>query len=362
MNAPPVSQLDLASLPLASGGITALLDHPSGAARQHNFKPFALRTPTPAATTRSPIAPAGATVGPWRLPGAVGPVLARSLRERWELYQARLKDCQKDFSAKTVHELRVATRRLMAQFVMLGCVTPGQVAEEARRLLKRRLKALGELRDAHVQRSFIERRMVRYPELLLVRDSLQRRERRLERVAAAEVKGFRTRKLGKWTLALEQHLARKSEQARGSDRLATAVARSTTKAFADVVRRRAAIDPANPATFHRTRIAFKKFRYMVESLSPDLTGMSKRELRALAHYQRRMGILQDLEVMQRCIMGFVNKRKGMESLLRPFVRYLQASRARALRSTLRSADQLFRFWPPGPAKAERDIAAARDAA
>jgi CHAD domain-containing protein len=127
-----------------------------------------------------------------------------------------------------------------------------------------------------------------------------------------------------------------------------------------VVRRRQAIDPANASTIHRTRIAFKKFRYIVESLSPDVTGFGKRELRALAYYQRRMGNLQDLEVVQQCITSFVQKHAGMEGLLKPFVGYLKARRARALRSFLRSADDLFEFWPPR--QVGNGLAAAQDAA
>jgi CHAD domain-containing protein len=245
---------------------------------------------------------------------------------------------------------------------MLGCITSGPTATEARRVLKRRLKRLGELRDTQVQRLFIERNLARFPELIFVRDLLRSRERRLEKGAAAKVKGFKTQKLERCTLALEQHLARKPAQAARADRLATMVAEATAKAFADVVRRRQAIDPANASTVHRTRIAFKKFRYMVESLSPEFTGLGKRELRALAHYQRRMGILQDLEVMQHCITGFVQEHRGMESLLAPFSRHLRASRARALRSFLKSADELYAFWPPSQWATKTDIVADQAAA
>jgi CHAD domain-containing protein len=296
------------------------------------------------------------------LSDTVGPFLARSLRGRWELYQAQLRRCQDDFSEESVHQLRVATRRLMAQFVMLGCVTPGKTAEKARRVLKRRLKALGELRDTHVLGLFVERQLERFPELLFVRDILKQRERRLERATAAKVRTFKLGKLERATLTLGEHLAGEPGMAGQPDRLAALVARETTKAFDDVVRRRQAIDPANASTIHRTRIAFKKFRYMVESLSPDVTGLRKRELRALAYYQRRMGNLQDLEIVQQCITGFVQKHAGMERLFKPFVRYVKIRRARALRSFLKSADDLLEFWPPSRAGTGVGLAAAQDAA
>lgn len=275
-----------------------------------------------------------------------GPFLANALGSRWQTYRACIRSCQDDFSEQTVHKLRVATRRLIAQLLIVSCVTTIGTPEKARRVLKRRMKALGELRDTHVQRLFIQCRMARYPELILVEDVLRRRERRLQKAAAGKVKGFKTRKLEKWILALQLHLALTRPADGRPDQLLKAVTRATTKAFATLVSRRKAIDPAIPDTIHRTRIAFKKFRYMVESLSPDFTGFGRRQLRALAHYQQRMGILQDLEIIERCITGFVRQDEGIGRLMAPFSRHLQATRTRALRSFLKSADDLFEFWPP----------------
>lgn len=359
MDTPQLSQLNVASLPLPDVGIAAVRIPELELTLRPDFAPFTVPTPTPPPSGRLPITTPAAPSAPWHLPATIGPVLANSLRSRWKSYRARLQGCQDDFSEETVHELRVAARRLIAQFVMLGCLSPGTTAEKARRVLKRQLKAFGELRDTQVQLLFLERQVVRFPELIVVLDFLRCRERRLERAAAAKVKNFKTRKLGKWTRSLGEHLARNPARARHPDGLATTVARATDKAFADVVRRRQAIEPSNPGTIHRTRVAFKKFRYMVESLSSDFTGLSKRDLRAMARYQRRMGLLQDLEVMQGSITGFVQKHKGMEALLRPFARHLQAGRVRARRSFLKSADELFVFWPPRRATTNADSAARR---
>jgi CHAD domain-containing protein len=358
MDAPELSESKVAALPPPPGGVSASAGQTPAAAPLLDFEPVTLL----AATPRTPRRPPAQTPAPWHFPTTVGPFLANALRGRWEAYRAQVKRCRQEFSEETVHELRVATRRLIAQLVMLDCITPGTPAESVRRSLKRRLKALGDLRDTHVRRLFFERQSARFPELILVRDFLRREERRLEKSAKAKVKRFKTAKLGRRVLRLSEDLARKPRRAQRPERLASAVARATGKAFADVVRRRRAIAPADPATIHRTRIAFKKFRYMVESLSPDFTGLGKRELRALAHYQRRMGILQDLEVMQRWLAGYVRQHKGMEALLRPFSRHLRANRARALRAFLKSADELFEFWPPDRARSGRATAAFRQAA
>jgi CHAD domain-containing protein len=280
------------------------------------------------------------------LPSAFGPALAKALDARWQTYRKQLEHCQEEFTEEGVHELRVATRRLLAQFVLLECVAPSASLDKGRHILKRRLAALGDLRDTQVQRLFIEQRAARFPEPALLCAWLRRRERRLVKSAAGKVNRWRTRKLGKWISAMAAELTTNSRGSRAQSELASAVLRATARAFAEAAEHRRAINPADPRTIHQTRVAFKRFRYMMESLSPALTGLSKRQLRALAYYQRKMGIIQDLEVLQRCVARFIGKNSKVEPLLGPFCRYLEQRRARALHSFLKSADDLFEFWPP----------------
>ena len=281
-----------------------------------------------------------------RAPVAIGRYLAEALDCRWQSYCEQLGHCQEHFSEEAVHELRVATRRLLAQLTLLGFVSPGAALEKARRTLKRRLAVLGDLRDVQVQRAFIDQQVVRFPELVLLCSWLERRERRLVKSAAREVKRHKTKKLEKWISELRGGLLANRRGVRAQSRLATVVLRATAKAHAEAVERRQAIDLADLRTIHQTRVAFKRFRYTVESLSPTLTGLSKRRLRTLAYYQRKMGIIQDLEVLRGCLARYVGRDKGREELLRPFCRHLGQRRARALRSFLKSADRIFGFWPP----------------
>jgi CHAD domain-containing protein len=267
------------------------------------------------------------------------------LEERWASYRKELRRCQEEFSEDAVHELRVATRRLLAQFVLLSCVAPSTELEKARSSLKCRIAALGDLRDTQVQLSFIDQQAATFPELEPLRAWLQRRERRLVKSAAKKVNRFKTKKFGKWIAAMSEDLAASAANVRARTQLASVVVRAAADAFAEVVKRRRAIDLADMGTIHQTRVAFKRFRYIVESLSPGLTGLTKRQLRALAYYQRRMGIIQDLEVLRQAVERFAGEHKNTESALRPFCRYLRQRRNRALRSFLKSADRLFELWP-----------------
>ena len=296
------------------------------------------------------------------LPVAVGPILAAALDSRWRSYRERLRQCQEKFSDEAVHELRVATRRLLAQFTLLSCVAPSAALEKARRILKRRLAALSDLRDTQVQRLFVEEKAASFPELVYLRAWLQRRERRLARSAAEKVNRFKTKKLEKWISAMTAGLTANARRFRAQSQLASAVLRAATQAFAEAVERRRAIDLADLRTVHQTRVAFKRFRYMLESLSPGITGLSRRQLRALAYYQRKMGIIQDLEVMQAGVARYTREDKQREALHHRFRRHVRQRRARALRSFLKSADRLFEFWPPGALAARGDSVPTRNAA
>ena len=335
MNVPQVAQPNLADIPPPNGEAAILL---SG---NHDFQTLPFPN-TPASQVRAKPAPSSSVT----LPPSAAPVLVMALNARWQTYCDELHKCQRDFSEEAMHQLRVASRRLVAQLIMLSCVTQGSEADQARRLLKRRLKALSALRDVHVLVLFAQRQTRRFPELLLLRHFLQRKERRLEKSVAARVKGLKTRKLERWVVRLGQDLTCQAAGAKSPEYLGAAAIQATESAYREVVRRREAIDPETPKTVHRTRLAFKRFRYMVEALSPEFTGLQKNELRSLARYQRRMGNLQDLEVVQSCVSDFVRHRPKMEVLMRPFHSYLQRRRRDALKSFLESADDLYDFWPP----------------
>jgi len=143
-------------------------------------------------------------------------------------------------------------------------------------------------------------------------------------------------------------LARFSGNARRESRLAAAVRTAADRAFEETVRRRQAVSPADLKTVHRTRVAFKRFRYMIETIAPTLPGFDAQKLRALALYQRRMGYLQDAEVLERTVANFIARHRATEALLASFRHYLLRRKARLLRQFLKTADQLYTFWSAKP--------------
>jgi CHAD domain-containing protein len=273
-----------------------------------------------------------------------GAWLGEALLSRWKSYRERLDECRNDPTTESVHELRVAIRRLISQFVLVNEVLPACSPEKARNILKRQLESLGDLRDTHVQQIFIRRQVANFPDLIDLLARLERREPSLVKRASRKIARFKTKKVEKRVYYIVELLEQQSRHHRVRREIASIALRSANAAFADAVGRWRMIDRSDLRTIHRTRVAFKKFRYIVESLPAELTGFAKSDLRKLARYQRGMGNIQDFEVILACLSSFMKRRE--QPPLDSFSRHVRRRRTRAVHSFLKRADRLFQLWPP----------------
>jgi len=239
----------------------------------------------------------------------------------------------------------VASRRLISQFDLLGSIVSDATVGKGRRVLRRRVKALGALRDTQLQCAFIAERLDEFPELAAVYRSLQRRERSLLKGAAAEFRVFKLRKIRRFVDDLLGIIVDHMTNFAKGKQLCSTVFWVANDAYLEVARRQQAVDLQDLSTVHSMRIAFKRFRYIMEALSPHVTGFDHRKLRTLAGYQRRMGAIQDLVVIQNCVSTFAGQNSAASKQLDSFSKYLLERRTRAVRSFARSADKLSELWP-----------------
>jgi len=271
---------------------------------------------------------------------------AQALLARWQRYLQQLEECRQEASTEAIHQLRVAIRRLISQLFVLGAVLPGSKCQRACRILKRQRQSLGPLRDLHIQRRFAEGLEARFPEAVILSVELSRQERALLKPVSRRINHNKSSKLERWINRIISDLEQTITETPEHEQLTGFALCCADSAFSETVQRRRLIVLSDSRTIHRTRAAFKKFRYIVECLPPDITGLSKRQLRNLSYYQRRMGNIQDLVVIQKGVSEFVRQHKALELWLRPFCAYLRRRQGRALRSFEKSIDKLFQFWPP----------------
>jgi len=271
--------------------------------------------------------------------------LAVSLRESWRRYRKKLRSCQRHFSEESVHAFRVETRRLQSLLDLLGAFVSARDLDKARRLLKKNLEVFADLRDTQVQLAWVRSLRRSDPALEPFHAHLQRRERRLIKSTASSVKAFKTARLKKCVTGLKKKLAAACEAPEKRSRCRQAVSQVVAQAFERVMKLRRRIDGADPATIHRTRVAFKKFRYMVESLQPALPLMSAAQCRRMRDYQAMMGEIHDLEVLAAHLDKLVAKGKLAAAPLRAFRKSLARRQAMQISAYLRSTEQLDTFRP-----------------
>ena len=124
------------------------------------------------------------------------------------------------------------------------------------------------------------------------------------------------------------------------------VQRAINQAFARVAQLCRHVRAGDTETIHRTRIAFKRFRYMVEALAPLLPAVTPDHRRAMRGYQCMMGDIQDMEVLLAALDKFVQKEGVNASSAHRLKKELVRWRQLLIQIYLNAAGRLRRFWPP----------------
>ena len=271
--------------------------------------------------------------------------LGDSLNTQWRRYRKRLRRCQKRFSQDAVHDVRVETRRLLSTIELLGAFIPERDIQKVRRALKRHLDTFDQLRDTHVQLGYVGRMAGTFPDAHAFYDWLRDRKARFTRTTRKAVKRIRTKRLGRRIAAFEKEIRCQHKQIT-RERAFAIVRRAINQAFARVVQRCRLVRADNTKTIHRTRIAFKHFRYMVQALSPLLPAVTEDHRRALRGYQCMMGDIQDMEVLLAALDKFVQKDAVNAAPGRRLKKELVRWRRMLIQIDLNAAGRLRRFWPP----------------
>ncbi len=269
--------------------------------------------------------------------------LAETGRNRIGLFRDRLKEAAADpASEKAVHDLRVSIRRVLAWIavreMLLG---PDPGLREAGVSLKKLMSPLGRLRDAHVKRDAIRRRVPSgdrpsYLYAVLVASDVLRWEGRVRKL-------LRERRATK----IRIRVPKKGVAPRRGIDVAAEGSRLLTQLAKDVARHREeALDPANPEALHRMRLAFKKYRYSWELLSPLFPRDGQATSKRYQAFQTLLGTIHDCDVILQEAAAF---RKGTaafrgESLLEASFRRLREEKFGEFRKVAGTAAGLSRVF------------------
>ena len=214
--------------------------------------------------------------------------------------------------------------------------------KKSKRLLKSQLEAFDALRDTQVQLTIVEELQEDLPEITPFRNHLRVREKRLTSRLNKTIKDFQSTALARPVARL-----RKAMLGKPSAEADAAIWSEVDDAFALVIRRRSAVRADDTASIHRLRLAFKDFRYRIESIQPLLTGAPGTLMRRLHDYQTLMGDIQDVEVGLQMLVDY-SARSGVE-LAGVQTRLTEMHQAH-VRAFIEAMPEVRAFWRATPEK------------
>jgi CHAD domain-containing protein len=222
--------------------------------------------------------------------------LAESVRAARRRYRKRLARCQDKFSEKAVHELRIETRRILALLDLLEALRCAAPLKKLRKTFKKRLDAFDDLRDTHVQQVLLKPLWKDFPEARSLKKHLVKCEKHLVSELSCEINTIGSNRLNRDLRKIEKSLSHSGDiPARNRSKgLAQMVLGG---AFRRVIILRRQIRRNKPATIHRTRVAFKRFRYTAELLQPFLPQFTPERLARMKDFQAVAGDIQDVAVL-----------------------------------------------------------------
>jgi CHAD domain-containing protein len=261
-------------------------------------------------------------------------ILLKALDTRWRKLRKESNRARRDNSEEAVHDLRVASRRLIAVLEILRDVHDASAVRDFRRRVKKLLDGLSPLRDVHVQRLRIVAMMDRYPQLKDFEKSLAGKEDR----AAGKLT-----KLLKPISKLDRAATQVRRHARKESNTGT-VRKVIDKRFRKVLVLVDKIDPSDTTTIHQMRLAFKKFRYACEVAQPIMEKeIDSSRLEEFHAFQTMMGDIQDVEVLSERLAKWTAK-KQRENEMKPVFEELERERKNRIEIFMASADRVRGFW------------------
>jgi len=271
--------------------------------------------------------------------------LFEAFEKRWDDFQVRFKLYRHEPSEESVHDLRVASRRFLSIIELIRGVAPHPRLQRMRKYYKDQLNSYDELHDTQVMIVEIEEVLEDFPDAEPFLTYLEKREKRLMRAAEKKADLVQLGNLRKRVNVIVkdiESLAAKDPQ------LNEHLLRVVDDAYLLVKDRAEILDPSQVATIHRLRIAFKKFRYLIEIVFPIVPEFPKETFERMHDLQSVMGEIHDVEVLLSSLEDYGENQTGFESAaLRA---YFQQVHAQDIELFYQNVACVTSFWRPAPSR------------
>lgn len=306
---------------------------------------------------------ADAAPAPGRLPGR----LEESFERRSAEFAAAARRVRTGSDPESIHDLRVATRRLVTVLRVWKALVPARARRAAERALRRLRRRIGRARELEVHIALLEERLPAHgaTDRSVAAEALERFRERLtcrRRSAARLVSPRRLKRLMRRVETAGAGLGAPRPGRPGAPPVALAVERQLAEQAVTALKN--ASEHPDDVSLHEARVTIKKWRYTLECLNETVPGPARQPVRPLRRIQGELGDAHDRALLRELLERVARRAEptddGGEVLL--VISRLELERERAVRRFKRLAATLIeRSRDAAPGAPERGAFAAHAA-
>jgi len=239
---------------------------------------------------------------------------AQYVKTQAERLARELAGCRRAKDVESVHQARVASRRLRAAMRMFDDCFPGKKARRWRKEVRRLTGGLGPARDVDVQAQFVKRSLSELTDGALragVRRLLLRLQQARHRLQPRVVRAVQ-RARGSGAVEEMIEVAKATETRLAEEGVSVHSPFVFLRAERLILRRLEGVltlqdclaDPADAARHHEMRIATKRLRYTMEICRPVYDERLREFLAAAKQIQTYLGDIHDCDVWTEALPAF----------------------------------------------------------
>jgi len=216
-------------------------------------------------------------------------IIKQMFKDRTDIFFERLEETKKEITADSLHDLRVATRRLNAVLSLVRSLTGKKIREKE---LKRMMRLTSDLRDSHVRLQLLNSiREGGDDGFIKICEEITNREiGRKEVIVFQDIKEFPISKL-------KNNLKDIYVPKDNKDKVLNILA----ELFENFYSYRDDAIKGDEFFLHKMRISLKKLRYTAEIIDPLFPFINKDILDKMHQVQQFMGDIHDIDVLVRFI-------------------------------------------------------------
>lgn len=252
-----------------------------------------------------------------------------------------LNKCKAHSSEKAVHDARVSIRRIISAIEILDAVshTDDKSSQKHLKRLKDIHKLFSPLRDTHISIMYADGMASDFPKIDIFIEYLHSREKRLSFKLQKKLEAVAIESLKKATDAVKLAIYGQFKE----KELYCELRKRSDEAFCKVAELIDSVDTSDMESIHNVRIAFKRFRYMVEVLN-ELQPVEEYMLSGMKAVQDELGAIQDITVVADLLKRFIEKKSSEGQLLSLESHELLQRQKRLVESFAATADDIKNIW------------------